>query len=412
MDSGPRPRARRPRAWGRAFSRLALLAFGLLVGLALTETAVRVLGVGRPGLYIYDADRGWALQPGAHAWQNKEGHAYVSVSSAGLRDREHQYRKPGNTLRIAFLGDSFTEAKQVSAEQTFCAIVQRRLNALHAFAGKSIETLNFGVDSYGTAQELMTLRHQVWKFSPDVVVLDVFTGNDIRNDSIDLEGDKCQPFFSYRDGELVLSGPFQESAWFRLQCRARFESQRSALLNVLGQLRSALRARRRRRRAIANARPTQGIELGLDDWIYRPPDDPQRREAWKVAEGEIEMIHQEVAAHGALFLVVTLSNGVQVYPDPALRLAYMRHSGLATLFYPDQRIKALGERMDFPVLNLAPPLQAYADQHHVFLHGFRDTQLGFGHWNPEGHLRAGELIADRLYTLMGPATVRTISAAP
>jgi len=26
-----------------------------------------------------------------------------------------------------------------------------------------------------------------------------------------MEGNKCQPFFTYRDGELALSGPFEES---------------------------------------------------------------------------------------------------------------------------------------------------------------------------------------------------------
>ena len=131
--------------------------------------------------------------------------------------------------------------------------------------------MNFGCDSYGTAQELMTLRHRVWQFSPDVVVLAICTGNDIRNDSIELEGDKCQPFFTYRDGELIASGAFEESAWFRFQCRMRFESQHSAILNMLGDVRSAMRARWRRRHASPQQFKAGGSELGLDDWTYKPP---------------------------------------------------------------------------------------------------------------------------------------------
>jgi hypothetical protein len=88
--------------------------------------------------------------------------------------------------------------------------------------------------------------------------------------------------------------------------------------------------------------------------------------------GELE----EVAAHGAQLLVVTLSNGIQVYPDPKLRRAYMQQMGLDSLFYPDYRIKALGERHAFAVLNLAPAFQHYADRHHVYLHGFSNTLLG------------------------------------
>jgi hypothetical protein len=62
------------------------------------------------------------------------------------------------------------------------------------------------------------------------------------------------------------------------------------------------------------------------------------------------------------------------------------------LFYPDRRIKTLGDRGGFTVLNLAPILQVYAEQNKVFLHGFK-PRIGFGHWNIEGTRLAGETIA-------------------
>ncbi len=225
------------------------------------------------------------------------------------------------------------------------------------------------------------------------------TGREESNDSIE----QCQPFFTYRDGELVLSGPFEQSPWFRFECMMRFESQRSAALNALGQLRSDIRASLRARRQLAKVPHNAAFEPGLDNWIYKPPATPVQREvqreAWGVAEGELELVHQEVAAHGAQLLVVTLSNGVQVIPDLAIRRVYMQQVGVDNLFYPDLRIKALGMRRGFAVLNLAPPFQAYAEQHHVFLHGFSNTRMGFGHWNENGHRCAGELIAKRLCEL-------------
>jgi hypothetical protein len=113
------------------------------------------------------------------------------------------------------------------------------------------------------------------------------------------------------------------------------------------------------------------------------------------------MVQQEAAAHGARFLAVTLSNGVQVYSDPEARRDYIERWGARdNLFYPDFRIKALGERLGFAVLNLAPPFQEYADRNHVFFHGFTNTHLGTGHWNAEGHRYAGELIAQRLCELL------------
>jgi len=230
-------------------------------------------------------------------------------------------------------------------------------------------------------------------------VLAVCTGNDISNDSVELEDNKCQPFFTYRDGELVLTGPFEQSAWFRFQCMARYESRRSVALNLLGDLHRAIWLRMRSRVPELNRQPT-GSELGLFDATYQAPTQRVWQEAWDIAEGEIEMVHQEAAAHGARFLVVTLSNGIQVYPDPAVRRAYEQHFGLNTLFYPDLRIKALGQRLGFAVLNLAPPFQEYADRNHVFLHGFGNSHLGFGHWNQAGHRYGGELIAARLCDLL------------
>jgi hypothetical protein len=94
-------------------------------------------------------------------------------------------------------------------------------------------------------------------------------------------------------------------------------------------------------------------------------------------------------------LVVTLSNGIQVLPDPAARAAFMRRVGSTDIFYPDKRLKSLGEREGFTVFNLAPDLQAYADEHKAFLHGF-GKDLGNGHWNQLGHRVAGELLADKL----------------
>jgi hypothetical protein len=55
----------------------------------------------------------------------------------------------------------------------------------------------------------------------------------------------------------------------------------------------------------------------------------------------------------------------------------------------------VGEREGFPVYNLAPDLQAYADRTQVFLHGF-GAQRGNGHWNEDGHRVAGELLTEKL----------------
>jgi hypothetical protein len=70
--------------------------------------------------------------------------------------------------------------------------------------------------------------------------------------------------------------------------------------------------------------------------------------------------------------------------------------GVPDLFHPDWRIRDFGQRTHINVLTLAPLFQSYAEQHHVFLHGFANSGIGTGHWNREGHRLAGELIAQKV----------------
>jgi hypothetical protein len=136
-------------------------------------------------------------------------------------------------------------------------------------------------------------------------------------------------------------------------------------------------------------------ELGADNLIYREPQTAIWNDAWQVTERLIAEMRAEVRARNTKFLVVTLSNGPQVLPDPSLREALRKRFGASDLLYPDNRIKALCERENIPVISLAADLQRFAEQNNVFLHGF-DKNIGNGHWNVTGNRVAGELIAKKI----------------
>jgi len=101
-----------------------------------------------------------------------------------------------------------------------------------------------------------------------------------------------------------------------------------------------------------------------------------------------------------MFLAVTEDTGIQVWPKEQVRRSFEQRLGVSDLFYPDRRIAALGQREGFAVLTLAQPLQQYAEAHNVFLHGFKNTPIGFGHWNEVGHAAAGTLIAKKLCAMI------------
>jgi hypothetical protein len=379
---------------------LALICVAILLGILLFEIALRLAGISYPSFYTWDEYRGFALRPGAEGWSRSEGEAYIQINSVGLRDREHTKTKPADTLRLAILGDSYAEGRQVSIQETFWAILEREVAKCPYLSGREVDVINFGVSGYGTAQELMTLRHKVWDYSPDIVILAFLTGNDVTDNFRGFESDSVRPYFVYRNGQLVLDDSFRNEVAYRarqtLVARVGYWAiNYSRVVQILNATQHKLLAYIRHTPQSQDEGKRIDEEVGLDSTIYLEPSDPLWQEAWRVTEGLIVLMRDEVRKNGGDFLVVTLSNAIQVHPDPPVRQAFMKRIGVRTLFYPDVRIKTLGEREDFSVLNLAQSFQLYADQHKVFLHGF-SPNLGRGHWNAHGHRLAGETIAQTL----------------
>ena len=91
---------------------------------------------------------------------------------------------------------------------------------------------------------------------------------------------------------------------------------------------------------------------------------------------------------------MTLSNAIQVHPDPEVRRIYREGLGVEDLRYPDRRVAAVGARAGFETLELVPHLRAVAEERGHHLHGFPNTRPSTGHWNEEGHEVAGARIAE------------------
>lgn len=239
----------------------------------------------------------------------------------------------------------------------------------------------------------------MWRYAPDAVVLAVFTGNDISDNSPRLDsgtyfnGERCRPYFREQDGRLVLSTAFAGEGLLPLYCKMNFEGRRLAVLRLMG---TGAEVLVRQADRLTGSDRLPGSEPGLDDAIYAPPVDAAWQDAWDVTERLIATVAQEVAVKRARFLVATLSNPVQVHPDEAYRRRYLAAVNGSDLFYPDRRIEAPGARRGFEVLSLAPAMQRLAERERVFFHGFAGTGLGVGHWNPRGHAFAGRAIARAL----------------
>jgi hypothetical protein len=341
-----------------------------------------------------------ALRPDTSGWFRKEGEAYVSINSRELRDRERPVAKPPGTYRIVVLGDSYAEGLQVDVERTFWRLLEKQLQACTFQPGKQIDVINLGTSGFGTGQELRALQTRGLAYSPDLVVLAFFAGNDVRNNSRELETEKIKPFYVLDDtGGLRLDDSFATSAEFqrrnsRLRNFGKEASKYLRTLQLVYYVKDVLDARAAGEKGPGDRQ--EAIEPGLDDQVFSAPQNQQWRSAWRVTERLIAEVKRTASSAGADFLLVTLSVGIQVHPDRAVREAFARKLGVQDLFYPERRLMALGRSDDIRVIALAPDLLRRAEADHVFFHGFSNTKMGSGHWNEAGHAAAAELLAQKL----------------
>jgi hypothetical protein len=393
---------------------MILAALVLLCLPLLAEIALRAAHVPFDAqLYAPDRELGWSLRPGASGLVSTEAPQFVQINSRGFRDVEHSYQKPAGTVRIAVLGNSWTEALQVPLESTYPSVLQTKLDQTECFHGKRVEVLNFGVAGYSTAQEFLLLQQKIWSYQPDLVVLALYPARDIANNVRELNNavsPEQSPYFVLRGDQLVLDDSFR--AFSALQWREIwlhtaglwFDDHLKILqavntLQRFGKMRVAM--------AAAKERAEQSGLDNLEYAIYAPPSSSGMQTAWGVTEALLLAIRDDVRAHGAEFRIVTLATRPQVIPDDGKRAELQRKLGVTDFSYADDRINGFAARHSIQITNLAPVLSSYAESNHVYLNGFHASNLGAGHWNKIGHRLAAEAIAADIckQTLGSAATI-------
>ncbi len=352
-------------------------AASVAIGLIAAEGALRLAGARfASSFYIIDPDLGWTLRAGATGNYTEESVVPIRINSAGMRDDiEHAIAKPPGTFRVAILGDSFAESMQVPLEQSFPKLMEQDLKQC---AGNP-EVLNFGVQGYGTAQELLTWRLRAAAYKPDVVVLLFYTGNDLYNNHRKLNpsnADAAPYFVLDASGKPALQPALAEPSSMREAWAATARYSRLAQFLTDAFYKST-----------RTATPKNTAEFGenyIDKLIYGPPRHKAMEEAWAVTEAALPLVRNEVEAGGARFLLALASSGVQVHPDSATRADFLTFTGGTDLFYAEKRLAAVAAKTGIPVSELGQEMLRAPEGSRTFFHGFPGN-LGKGHWNPQGH---------------------------
>ncbi len=382
--------------------RVLAVAVASMTAFLLAESFLRFFVPDTRSPYVYDEFTGTRLQPGHQFVFRSEGYSFNLINSHGLRDREHSIEKPTGTFRIAILGDSFSEAFQVSQDKTFWAVLERELQAMPEYRDQTVEVINFGVSGFGTIQEWQMLEHYARDYSPDLVLLAFLPGNDVRNNSRQLESDHRRPFARLNDGELQLDFSFRDDPIekrFRELTWSACKDQAIRRSRVVHLIYRALEDLRARNEIGASFGADEG---GIDSTVFAPPINAAWKEAWQITDRVLEAIQKDCHEMDAKFVVVILNNSVEVHPDPDVTASRAMKLGVSDLEEPQRQLIASGERYGFPVIRLLERMRDIAHRDKVCFHGFPNASPSpcTGHWNELGHETAGKLIAKDLSELL------------
>ena len=170
----------------RLLGSLGLAAAGLGVGLLLMEIGLRLAGLGAPPAAGSPVPPDPALEGLPELGKvddltrpNQRGvfeGVLYRTNSAGMRSPEIALEAPEGAFRIAVLGDSFTMGQGVDASETYCALLQRELDARRD--GRRYEVMNLGISGMNILHSVKRLRNVGLRYRPDLVVYG-FTLNDI-----------------------------------------------------------------------------------------------------------------------------------------------------------------------------------------------------------------------------------------
>ncbi|MEM7307839.1 MAG: hypothetical protein AAF682_14265 [Planctomycetota bacterium] len=400
---------RRPRPLRRVLAACASLFAAFLV----VELAARAFT--DPPSYLnnmpLDPDLGYG-PPTDRSLMRRDtrGEYEYRTSSLGFRGPELPgpgRPSPAGTRRLMFLGDSFLEGWGVREESLMPFSSMRLLRE----RGIEVESYNVSAKGIGTGQELLLFRRHQADIEPDVVVVSLYPGNDVVDNTPELIGYTQISAGSYVRPFLVDDGGGGLRTTWRHPLRAALRARSHAFavaehaLVARGVKRGpeadAAAFEERLARLASGRLPRASLELFL------PPEPGGVWEAgWRRTEDLLRGFRREVEAAGAHLVVVVIPHKYQVQIDALLaeidnELHEADQAPVATQLdwnLPERRLVAFAEREG---ITLVPLLSALRERTtgEAYSQYLRD-----GHMSWRGHEVAGELVADAAWELLAGRT--------
>lgn len=347
-------------AWGAALRRALrlpdLLAFCSVLLVGACELALRAASTVSDSPLLAPPDAN--AQERIAQWRGRPGAVLNGrpLNALGLPDDEFALERAPGTRRLVALGDSFAVGVVPYADN-FLTLLDERLDA-----AAPTEVLNFGIVSTGPEDYLYLWRTEARRYAPDLVLVCLFVGNDIRAPR--------ESSLLHRDSLLAFAVPGR-----LLSLGHQTDGASAAAATEAGVVPDAPSFDEAAYLAVERDR----IELCL-----RQPGKKTRR-AWDTTRSILQDLVAEV---GPGLRVVLIPDEYQV--NDALWASLVGgHEGEYDRDDPQRRLAAMCAEWQVPCLDLLPALRAAQSEGPVYAP--RDT-----HWNVAGNRVAAQALADWL----------------
>jgi lysophospholipase L1-like esterase len=298
------------------------------------------------------------------------GYLVFRTNNLGLRrDEDVSIEKPAGIRRVLVLGDSMTDGVIYNAE-SYSTVLETKLN--QRLGESSYQLLNAGVAGYSPLQAYLLLKLEMYRLQPDVVILAIYTGNDIMDLGNQLDDPSMievvqEAGYDVNDDSLLL-----ETGWWS---QIKWYTRRNLkLYPILWQAKQGVRNLWRNDRQVSSTDKPANLEdvhgsANVMGQVMRQAviarDDPQKAEAaFRLQEIVLQRLAQEVEALGAKLLVIVIPTKLQIEPDDDHEKsdAVAKIVGLEgdALHFDEQvgkRTIKICEDNQIPVLDLEPALR-------------------------------------------------------
>lgn len=189
-----------------------LLALSTVIALSIAEISLRVLKIGYGNAPQESHPIFHHVHPAEYRFLSYNptgeygGHEIYYDADRLVANPDAHEKNANSACRVAFLGDSFTEAGQVAYSDSFVGILEHNSDCT---------IKNYGVSSYSPILYFLQWREQVIKFKPTIVIVQLYSN--------DISGDQDYIKLAKKDvnGE-VIAVPDHEGGWLTRQLRKSY----------------------------------------------------------------------------------------------------------------------------------------------------------------------------------------------